>query len=79
MIWIYIPIMRGEGLLLKGLRPFKLPLINDLRLGETVWVALVPDLNKTYVGEIAKLLIPIQTVANQELIRNGETQIVNSN
>jgi len=26
MIWIYIPIMRGK-LLLKGLRPFKLPLL----------------------------------------------------
>jgi len=31
MIWIYNSLYEGEPEVLKGLRPFNLPLINDLR------------------------------------------------
>jgi len=62
-----------------GFAPFKLPLVNDLILGEPVWITLILDLNKTYVREVTKPLIPIYAIADYELIGNGETQIVNSN
>ena len=57
---------------MKGLCPFKLSLINDLRLREPVWTILILNLNKAYMRQVAKLFIPIYAIADYKLIGDSK-------